>query len=106
MSQGKPQTGSDIAVNIADLTTLPPARIQLLLPYLTTNQVVAERGQLDGAAVLAQEQCNLTRLAAAIALLRREGYGPAALRIYQRNHGRWTRIETLEVPDDDTTPQR
>lgn len=106
MSQQRPMRGTDIAVNIADLTALPPALIQLLLPYLTTNQVVAEPGQLDGRAVQGQERCDLARLAAAITLLRRQGYGSARLRVYQRMGGRWTRVETLEVPDDDTTAQR
>jgi hypothetical protein len=76
--------GTDIAVNIAVLTALPPALIRLLLPYLTTNQVVTEPGQMDGRAVLAQERCDLARLAADIALLRRQSYGPARLRVYQR----------------------
>ena len=101
MAQKPPTSGGIIAVNLADLTALPPARIQLLLPHLTTNQVIAEPGQLDGRAVLAQERYDLTRLAAAIALLRRQGYGLARLRVYQQQHGRWVRIEALEVPNDD-----
>lgn len=106
MSQQRPMSGADIAVNIADLTALPPALIQLLLPYLLTNQVVAEPGQLDGRAVQGQERCDLARLAAVIALLRRQGYGSARLRVYQRTGGRWARIEMLAVANDDTTTQR
>ena len=106
MSRATPSSGADVAVNIADLTALAPPLIQLLLPHLTTDQVIAEPGQLDGRAVLAQERCDLARLAAAIALLRRQGYGTTRLRVYQRTGGRWVRIETLEVPDGDTTADR
>lgn len=86
-------------INIPDMTAVPQPWLGVLLtPLLDRTTVVnAEPDRFDGMAALVKPDIAAERMAAAITVLRRQGFGSAALRVYVQHGTSWHRLNDTEL---------
>ena len=86
-------------INIADLTAVPALLCGMFLaPLLDRSAIInAEPGRFDGIAALIKPEIEQARMAAAITVLRRQGFGTADLRVYVQRGATWHRLNDAEL---------